>query len=80
MKCDERIESTYNFTITLKVTPTATTASSIQKAHATVLDQSPQAGTQTNTHISMRVANPIGIVPRNREFVGSFHMTVHIPG
>lgn len=62
------------------VTDAAATASTIHSTHATVLAQSPQAGTQTNTHISISVANPIGQVARNSEFVGSWIITAQISG
>jgi hypothetical protein len=62
------------------VTDAAATASTIHNTHATVLAQSPQAGTQTNTHISISVAKPIGQVARKSEFVGSWIITAQISG
>jgi hypothetical protein len=56
------------------------TESTIHRAHANVRAQGPHSGTQTNTHISMRVASPIGIVARKSEFTGSWIMTVQISG
>lgn len=58
----------------------AATASTIQSAHASVLAQPPQAGTHMSTHISMSVANPMGHVARNSEFVGSRTITRQISG
>lgn len=64
----------------LTVTATATAESIIHSAQATYAAHEPQAGTQTNIHISTIVAKPIGIVPRNSEFVASCIMTVQISG
>lgn len=64
----------------LTVTATATTESSIQSPKATYAAPSPHAGTHTATHISMRVAKPMGTVPRNRLLLGSWIMTVQISG
>jgi hypothetical protein len=62
------------------VTDAAATASTIHNAHAIVLVQSPQAGTQINTNISISVAKPIGQVARKSEFVGSWIITAQISG
>jgi len=44
---------------------TATTVSTIQSTQANVIDQLPQDGTHINTQSWIKVANPIGNVPRN---------------
>ena len=62
------------------VTEAAATTSTIQKAQATDVAHGPQRGTHMNTHISIRVANPIGMVARNSELVGSWIITRHISG
>ena len=62
------------------VTAAATTASIIQHTHAKVTDQYPQYGQHRNIQLSTSVAKPMGIVPRNRELVGSAIMTAQISG
>jgi hypothetical protein len=62
------------------VTPAAKMASIIHPTQATVTAQDPQAGTHTYIHILTSVANPIGIVPKNHELVGSRIITPHISG
>lgn len=62
------------------VTEAATIVSIIQHIHANVVAHGPQIGTQTKTHISIKVAKPIGMVPKNKEFVGSRIITLHISG
>lgn len=62
------------------VTDMAAAASTIHNAQARLFAHSPHRGMQMNTNISISVANPIGIVARKRELVGSWIMTVQIPG
>jgi hypothetical protein len=63
-----------------RVTDAAATTSTIHRAHATVIAQDPQRGTQMKIHISMSVANPMGIVAKKSELVGSWIITGHISG
>lgn len=63
-----------------RVTEAAATTSTIHIAHANETAQSSQCGTQMKIHISMSVANPMGIVARNNELVGSWIMTLQISG
>ena len=63
-----------------RVTEAAATTSTIHKAQATDTAQFPHWGTQTETHISISVAKPIGIVARKRELVGSWIITGQISG
>ena len=74
------MNETYMSTPKESVTTADMTASIIHKTHATVVAHDPHAGTQTNIHISTKVANPIGMVPRNNEFVESLIMTPQISG
>jgi hypothetical protein len=71
---------TYNNTDMDNVTPAAKMASIIHPTQATVAAQGPQTGTHTYIHILTSVANPIGIVPKNHELVGSRIITPHISG
>jgi hypothetical protein len=71
---------TYNSIDMERVTAAEATASMIHNTQATVLAQTPQAGTQTYTHMLTRVANPMGTVPRNKELVGSRIITPQISG
>jgi hypothetical protein len=63
-----------------RVTEAAATTSTIHNAHATDVAQGPHRGTQMKTHISMRVANPMGTVAKKSELVGSWIMTRQISG
>jgi hypothetical protein len=45
-------------------------ASTIHIAHANVIVQEPHIGTQTKMNISIMVVNPIGIVPKNNDWLG----------
>jgi hypothetical protein len=72
--------STYNSTDMDNVTLAAKMASIIHPTQATVAAQDPQTGTHTYIHILTRVANPMGIVPKNHELVGSRIITPHISG
>jgi hypothetical protein len=59
---------------------TATAASTIHSAHASVPAHGPHAGTHSAVHSCSSVAKPIGTVPRNSECVGSCVMTRQISG
>jgi hypothetical protein len=63
-----------------RVTEAAATTSTIHNTHATETAQSPHWGTQMLTHISISVANPMGTVARNSEFVASRIITGQISG
>lgn len=63
-----------------RVTEAAAATSIIHKTHASALAHSPQIGTQMDTHPSMSVAKPIGIVAKKSELVGSWIITCHISG
>ena len=75
-RCDAEISKT----VSDIVTDTATMESSIQQAQAKVTAHGPQYGMHNEHHAEMRVANPIGMVPRKREFTLSAIITVHISG
>jgi hypothetical protein len=62
------------------VTAAETTASIIQHTHAKVTDQYPQYGQHRKIQLSTSVAKPMGIVPRNKELVGSAIITAQISG
>jgi hypothetical protein len=62
------------------VTDTATTESIIQQTQAKVVAQDPQYGIHIEHQAEMRVANPIGMVPRKSELTLSAIITVHISG
>jgi hypothetical protein len=47
----------------------ATTESINHIAHASVTAQGPHIGTQTKTNILIIVANPMGNVPRNKDWL-----------
>ena len=74
-----KLEININIQGIVKFQP-ATTESSIHRAHAAYAAPSPHAGTHTLTHMVMRVAKPIGIVPRKRLLFVSCIMTVQISG
>lgn len=71
---------TYSSMPNVTVTPTATILSSTQKPQPTHIAHSPHLETQCATQRFTNVAKPIGIVPRNNEFVGSCIMTTQISG
>jgi len=71
---------TYNSTDMDNVTPAARMASIIHPTQATVAAQGPQTGTHTYIHMLTSVANPMGIVPKNHELMGSRIITLHISG
>lgn len=73
-------KSTYSSTDIDNVTPADKMASTIHPTQATVAAQDPQAGTHTYIHMLTSVAKPMGIVPKNKEFMGSRIMTPHISG
>jgi hypothetical protein len=64
----------------LTVTATEATESTIHSASATVGHAPPHAGHTTKMTISTSVANPMGTVPRNSEFLGSCTITCQISG
>ena len=67
----EERQAVYLIIVTIKVTVMEAAESMIHATNTNNLVQLPQIGTQMNIHISTRVAKPMGMVPRNRELIGS---------
>jgi hypothetical protein len=75
-RCDAEMSKT----VSEMVTATATIESIIQQTQAIVTAHGPQYGMHNEHQAEMRVAKPIGIVPRKSELTLSAIMTVQISG